>query len=487
MRPLVSMRRALSDPALLGSTMPGDSWAAWRTLLIASMGEELTDAERQRFTELTGRDHEPGQRIEEAAWVVGRRGGKSRGESVMAAYIAGLCDHSDVLAPGERGVLLCIAPDQRQAKIVLDYCEAAFAGSAALSQLVNNRTQDALELANRVSIEVRAASFRRLRGPTYVGILADEAAFWASADDGSANADADILAAVRPGLATTGGPLIIASSPYARKGELFELHRDHYGPDGDARILVAQGPSRLFNPSLPQSVVDRALARDPAAARAEYLGQFRDDLEAYVSLDVVQACIDVGVTDRPPSILTDYFAFCDPSGGRADAMTLAIAHAEGERAVIDLIRETRPPFNPEEVVVAFAEDMKRYRCHSAKADRYAAEWVRTAFARHGIDLRPSDASKSDLYASLLPALNSGQVRLPDNGRLVAQLVALERRTARSGKDSIDHPPNGSDDVANAVAGAVSATLRRRVANDPGIAGPMVFNYDTSDLGECYGF
>jgi hypothetical protein len=40
---------------------------------------------------------------------------------------------------------------------------------------------------------------------------------------------------------------------------------------------------------------------------------------------------------------------------------------------------------------------------------------------------------------------------------VAQICGLERRTGRSGKDSIDHAPNGHDDLANAVAGAAAAT------------------------------
>jgi hypothetical protein len=52
------MRRALSDPNLLGKALPGDSWKPWRTLLIASMGEELTEDERELFRQLTGRDHE---------------------------------------------------------------------------------------------------------------------------------------------------------------------------------------------------------------------------------------------------------------------------------------------------------------------------------------------------------------------------------------------------------------------------------------------
>jgi hypothetical protein len=44
--------------------------------------------------------------------------------------------------------------------------------------------------------------------------------------------------------------------------------------------------------------------------------------------------------------------------------------------------------------------------------------------------------------------------LLDHVRLAAQLTSLERKTARGGRDSIDHAPNAHDDVANAVAGAL---------------------------------
>ena len=113
MKPTVSLRRALSDPNLLGYALSGDSWAPWRTLLIASMGEELTEVERVTFKAITGREREPLQRVHELAAVVGRRGGKSRSMAALATYIAALCDHSDALVPGEHGVLLCVALDQR--------------------------------------------------------------------------------------------------------------------------------------------------------------------------------------------------------------------------------------------------------------------------------------------------------------------------------------------------------------------------------------
>ena len=228
MIPRVPLREALSDPNLLGAVIGGDSWSSWRTLLIAAIGEELTADERQIFSKLTGREHEPLQRVDQFAAVIGRRGGKSRAMATLATYITGLCDHSDALVPGERGVLLCVALDQRVAKIIVGYAEACFERSPILKQLIVNRTADALELANGISLEVRPASFRKLRGPTYVAVIADELAFW-YVDAAYANPDVEILNAVEPGLTTTGGPLILASSPHARRGVLWEVFKRHHG------------------------------------------------------------------------------------------------------------------------------------------------------------------------------------------------------------------------------------------------------------------
>jgi hypothetical protein len=460
MKPSVTLRKALADSALLGHALSGDSWRSWRTLLIAAMGEELSEAERAIFTELTGRDREPLRRIEELVCVVGRRGGKSRAMATLATYIAGLCDHRDVLVPGERGIVLAIAPDQRQAAITLDYATAAFEASPILRQLVANRTADALELTCGIAIEVRSASFRRLRGPTYVAVIADEAAFWFS-DEFSANADTEILNAVRPGLATTGGPLVIASSPYARRGVLWDSHKRHYGVAGDPLILVAQGSSREFNPSLPQAVVDRAIERDAASASAEYLAEFRTDIESFINRDAVEACVAVDVSERAPMQRARYFGFCDPSGGSADSMTLAIGHREADVVVVDAVRERRPPFSPEDVTAEFAEVLKSYRVTKVCGDKYAGEWPREKFREHGVTYEPSAKPKSDLYRDILPLINSRRLDLLDHRRLLQQLVGLERRTARGGRDSIDHAPGAHDDVANAVAGL--ATLAAKPA------------------------
>src|SRR6516162_1255322 len=290
MKPKVSLRRALADRKLLGNALSGTSWEAWRVLLMAAVGERLLNPERKIFQKLTGRAREPGKPVHELVAIVGRRGGKSRAMAVLLCWIAGLCDHLGMLAPGETGVALCISRDQRIARAILNYVEGTLEASPYLRSLVKNRTQDTIELANRVSIEVRPCNFKTLRGPTYIAIVADEVAFWFTSTD-FANPDIEVLAAVRPGLLTTRGPLMMVSSAYAMHGELYDAFKKYYGPAGPPGILVAHGTSRDLNPLLPQAEIDRELERDPVRNRAEYLSEFRSDVEGFIPREAVEACV----------------------------------------------------------------------------------------------------------------------------------------------------------------------------------------------------
>jgi hypothetical protein len=132
-------------------------------------------------------------------------------------------------------------------------------------------------------------------------------------------------------------------------------------------------------------------------------------------------------------------------------MTLAIAHHQGEHSVLDLLRACKPPFSPERVTEEFAQDLRRYSIHEIHGDKYAGEWPAEQFQKHMIRYRPSERTKSEIYQAHLPQLNSGRVELLDNKTLRQQLIGLERRTARGGKDSIDHRPGAHDDVVNSAA------------------------------------
>jgi hypothetical protein len=448
---------AMDDPAWWQPWFARGDWTAWRAFLAAAFALPLDDEALALYRECTGRAAAPHQQAAEAWAICGRRGGKTRVMATVAAWLAAFIDWRPHLGPGEVATIMLITANRKQARTALRYLRSLFLDHPTLTQLVLRETDEALELSCRVIIEVTTASYRTTRGYTVAAVIADELAFW-MADEDSANPADEIIEALRPAMATMPGALLmVATSPYARRGPVWHAWRHHYGKDDDP-ILIWKAPTRRMNPQVPQEIIDRAMERDPASAAAEYMAEFRADIETYIAREVVDGATALGRYELPYSMNHYYTAFVDPSGGSADAMTLAIAHAENDHAVLDVVRERRPPFSPEDVVREFAGLLTAYSLGTVIGDRYGGEWPRERFREHGIVYEPAEKPKSDLYKELLPALNSGKVELLDLPRLHAQLVGLERRTARGGRDSIDHPPGGHDDVANAVAGCVVGAI-----------------------------
>jgi hypothetical protein len=428
------------------------TFVAWFAFLRVMFGLSLDETALKLFRECTGRSVPAPGGYREVTLVIGRRGGKSLMMAVIAAYLACFFDWRPFLTGGERASIMIIAADRRQATVIFKYLRGML-GVPMLESLIERETLDTIDLSNGITIEIQTASYKTVRGRTVVAALLDELAFFS--DETSANPDVEIVNALRPAMATIPGAVMIkASSPYARRGALWNDFRRHFGKD-DSATLVWQADTRTMNPSVPQAFIDAAYEDDPASAAAEYGAQFRTDVESFVSRETVEACVVQGRFELPPVANIQYVAFADPSGGSSDSMTMAIAHREGENVVLDAVREMKPPFSPEAVVSDFAALLKTYRIGTVIGDRYAGMWPRERFETHGITYLPSAKPKSDLYRDLLPIINGGRAELLDHAKILSQLCSLERRTARGGKDSIDHPPGQHDDVVNAVAGALT--------------------------------
>jgi hypothetical protein len=449
---------AMDDPAVFGQHFRNkDSWAAWRAFLSTLFALPLNAEQLKIYRQCTGRNEPPIAPAAEGWLVCGRRAGKSFVLAVIAVFLACFKDWRRHLGPGERITIMVVCADRRQSRVIMRYALGLLKAVPMLAQLIESETRESIDLRNRVTIEIHTASFRSTRGYSIAVALLDELAFWRQEE--STDPDSQIIAAIRPAMATIPGAIMLcASSPYARRGALWNAWRQHFGKDGP--ILVWQADTRTMNPTVPRHVIDEAMEADPASAASEYGAAFRTDVESFVSREVVEACVAPGVRERAPLSDVTYWAFVDPSGGSADSMTLAIGHRDGDVAVLDAVRERKPPFSPEDVVEEFAALLKCYRISKVVGDKYAGEWPRERFTEHGIEYEPSAAPKSDLYRDLLPVLNSRKIDLLDNDRLVAQLVGLERRTARSGRDSIDHAPGSHDDLVNAIAGLCVLVTKR---------------------------
>jgi hypothetical protein len=375
MIPKISLRDALANKDLLGHALVGESFAAWRAVLIGLMGEELTDEEAVIFERHTERKP-PAERVREANFICGRRSGKDTATATLVAYLAG-CVEWPSLSRGEIGKVICVGPDTSQALIQSRYILGVLEASPLLSKRIINATADSIELDNQIRIEVRGCSYRRLRGSTAIAIVCSESAFWH--DENSSNPDSEILQALRPCVATTTGMIFQISSPYAKRGTLFDSYRRYWGKEGST--LIVKGETRAFNPTIPEAEIVRAYAEDPDAARAEFGGEFRDDIQAFVSRETVEACVSEGVRERQPSAAFSYKAFVDPSGGSVDSFALCVGHWESDMVVVDALHEIHAPFAPESAVEELCETLRRFRISTVSGDRYAGAWPSDSFGR----------------------------------------------------------------------------------------------------------
>ena len=264
----MTILEALDDPALFAPHFKGASWTAWRVFLAALFALGFNDPAGS-FLAATGRENWPVAPFDEAALIVGRRGGKSRILALIAVFLACFRDYTRYLAPGEVATVAILAANRPQARTIFRYIAGLLKAVPLLAPMIEEANAEKISLSNRVEIEISTASFRTTRGYSFAAILCDEIAFWRS-EESSANPDVEILRALRPGMATIPGSiLLLASSPYAKRGELYAAYRRHHGKDG-ARVLVWKASTQAMNPKIKQEIVDEAYASDPEAARAEY-------------------------------------------------------------------------------------------------------------------------------------------------------------------------------------------------------------------------
>jgi hypothetical protein len=284
----MSIDRALRDERLLGAGL-GDlsSWKVWLVTLKAAFGLRLDAAERSTFTKVAGDRSAPSRRVRELWAVVARRSGKSRMAAALAVFLALFQKHR--LSKGEVGFIVVLASTSDQARNVFSYCQGFIEASEVLQREVRSVTAHEIRLCNNVTIAVHTNSFRSIRGRTLLGCVFDECSFWRSEE--SANPDQEVYRAVMPSLIASGGMLIAISTPYRRTGLLYTKHRDHFGHEGDD-VLVIQGDSKTFNPLLSEELVQSHRSADPEGSIAEWDAQFRSDIAAFLTEDLIELAID---------------------------------------------------------------------------------------------------------------------------------------------------------------------------------------------------
>jgi len=452
---------ATRDPRMFGGLFRDPAtWRPWMVFLRALFGLPIEEpADLELFRRCTGLPEPPQERVRECTAICGRRSGKSFISALVTVFLACFKDWTPWLSRGERGMIFIIAVDRMQARIIKEYVSAILDSTPILRKLVKEDLKEEIVLKNRIAIEIKTNSYRSIRGFTCLAAVLEEMAFWRS--ELTANPDREVVNALRPALATIPESLLISiSTPYSRRGILYDTYKRSFGQPG--RTLVWKAPSLVMNPTLDTELVKEALREDPAAAAAEWECEWRADIESFLPFESLQACVVTDRTEIPPLHGVKYTAFIDPSFGGQDSFALAIGHGElnGQVRILDLVREAKPGFKPEAVVRDLAEIIKAYRCFEVISDRFSREWVREEFKKYGVSVKFCPKSVSELYLDFLPLVTSRAVELLDNRRLIGQLGNLERRVRSGGHDLVTHFPGQHDDMGNAAAGVLCFAGKR---------------------------
>ncbi len=168
----------------------------------------------------------------------------------------------------------------------------------------------------------------------------------------------------------------------------------------------------------------------------------------------------------PPRPGPDYKSFIDVNLGKRDNNALCIAHLEGDRIVVDLLRSWSSSSNRDEIPAETARVIRSYGLESVTGDRVAGDWAISEFGKHGVRLVQDAPPKSELYIALLAIVNHGAIGIPDNTTLVRQLRLLERRP-RAGRDWVDLPRGAPEDESNVLAGVAHLLTTTESSEDSG--------------------
>ena len=397
---------------------------------------------------------------------VGRRGGKS---STLCRVIAAELMYGDHhITPGDIGVFACISVKKGEARERLHTIKSIL---AAL-KVDHAHRGDEIRIKNRpLAARVYAASFRTAVGMTCVGIVCDEVARWRDEDTG-ANPAKEVLASVRPSLATMiNSHEFLSSSPWST----LDAHYEAYELGNTAEQLTAHAPTWVANPTISQARCEQREPDELTREREYGAIPMKAGLSSFFDGYAIEDTIDQGLhCPLPPETHQKLTAGAD-FGFKRDSSAIAVVAKDSDGLMHKLIdyMELKPsvgePLKPSETVAAFASVLKRNYLKSVMADHHYREAVSEYLAKNkmGLISAPGGAlGNMKVYVNARSLIHQGRVRIPDHAQLRRDLLEVQHRPTPNGGLRIILPRRTGGGHADLVSAFVLALYQRGGAMVP---------------------
>ncbi len=418
--------------------------------------------------------------------VFGRRSGKTA--SILAtimAYEVLLGGHEDYVGSKQQCVSYLIAHRADVAELNMPFIEAVVESSPMMRKEVISAGVKAFRFKNNISIIPSPPSIKAQRGLAVPVVIGDESGFWYT-DSESANPDFEVERAVEYSqLQFPNAKMIWASTPWTREGVLWKYYSagtegKKLPPEADIEeyqnCLCLHAPTAgMQNPRVTREALERRRRRDPRAFERESLAKFVDSVSGFLTAEALQKTVQSGVARKAKDIKApkkfNYVAAMDPAF-RHDSFAFTIVHKDLEHGIVqDVVRRFEPSpgqrLNPKDVLEELVLDLREYGISILYSDQYQLETLQQLALNYQISIIGRDftgRSKAQIFGNLQKLVDQNKIHLLDPTTSAAaaaqffELQSLEKKLGGSGSVQIAAPQGKHDDMACALALAVSQAM-----------------------------
>jgi hypothetical protein len=383
------------------------------------------------------------------SFVSGRRVGKSRTASWLALWKAITYQGAEVLLT---------AKAQRQSMELFNQIQKEIRTSDISEDqwgiVRETRTEINFDNGSRILALPVGRDGSNIRG--YGGknnmIIVDEAAFIP---------DAVFQEVLSPMMAVGGGQFILLSTPFGKKGFLYERFNDE-------EWYTMQVPTSA-NPMISDDFIDEQRKNlTNTQFKQEILGQFVESSDSFFTRDELMNCaqekveqeedltflgVDLAASGQDESV----YVCVDEAGN-----IFHIEHTSGKPMTdaMGRIRELDGFYDFNKIVI-----------DSTSLGQGVVDQVSESLGNKVEGFKFTNEKKQSLYNTLKNDLQQGNIQfeyIPGKSdkagnKMVNQCLALEKSFTSSGKIRIEHPPNGHDDFSDAFALAIWAKSQKKFA------------------------
>ena len=301
-----------------------------------------------------------------------------------------------------------------------------------------------------------------VRGRSLIAVICDEIAFW-SQDEWAASPAEEVLAALRPGMATVDDTkLLKISTPYGKIGPIWQ----EFTRRAELDFPVWQVSSMDMNPTLKREKLERERRRDEDKFRREYLAEFTDSVTNWIPPEFIDHSIVRGRAELPPRRTSDMSQHSMLLPGVPISRLPSCIRCRTTGSSWTTCGTWTPsktkemPLLIEPILLQIRDVLERYGTNQITGDQFYSDAIRQQFLKMQIicdKFEFTTASRSGLFTNLGDLLTERKLELLDDPKLIAQLRNLRQEQRPSGYVDV-RPVGGKDDSAVVVALAVKIAL-----------------------------